>query len=141
MYLTLKTRKVKLNYLMRTLSIHPRAYHLIPNRLTTQVPAMQSIIRKLRHEWSLDEETIRAKLLKYYLAKWTGRHLAEQLAVTNSGNIIHQNVVYKIEYHKCQPVDACAATAVMLSFRQVRQEFYTTNYVLVRIVQTKSEEL
>ncbi len=122
---------------MRVTTIHPRAYHLTPNRITTQVPAMQSIVRKLRHEWSLDEETIRAKLLKYYLLKWPGSHLANELARTNSGNIIHQNVVYKIEWHKCHPVDACAANAVMVSFRQVKQEFYTTNYALVRIVEPR----
>lgn len=99
-----------------------------------------SFIQNLRRTWSL-EQTDKDRLAQYYLLKWQGSHLASQLALTNSGNIIHNGVVFKIEYYQCGPVDACRAKAVMISFRQVRSEHYTCNYALVRIVQQTSDEL
>lgn len=100
----------------------------------------QQFVSNLRKCWALDDSD-RARLAQYYLLKWEGSHLASQLALTNSGNIIHNGVVYKIEYYQCGPVEACAAKAVMVSFRQVRSEHYTCNYAMVRVVQTQSEEV
>lgn len=121
---------------MRAISPFLQTYHLTNNRIRTICPERQEKIRAFRQVWSLPQK-YRDELVQYYIRKWQGSWLAQQLAQTNAGNIVHNDVIYKVEYHNCHPVDACAAKEVWLSFRQVRHDFYCVNYVLISVAKEK----
>lgn len=121
---------------MRVQATYPKMTHSYTNRIRAIAgvkPSYKEAIQQLRTVWSLPQDFIEQYLHKYYVRKWDGEALVAAVSETQNGVIIHQNVVYNIQWHGCTPTMAYESDEVMLSFRQVRHEFYHVNYVLISI--------